>query len=411
VFSLDTWQEILETIRSNTLRTLLTAFAVAWGIFMLIILLGSGTGLSHGVEYQFRDDAINSIWVRSGQTSVPFKGLGPGRNVQFTNTDHDEVRDRVAGVEHITSRFWMRGTSFVITYRGKTSNYPVRCVHPDHQFLEKTIVVKGRYLNDLDVAEFRKVAVIGKMVQQELLEGREAIGEQLEINGIAFKIVGVFEDVGGEGEMSMIYLPISTAQRTFGGGNSVGMFMLTTGDATLPESERMAESIRAKLSDRHDFAPDDQRAVHISNNVEHFVRFQNLMGAIRAFVWVIGVGTLLAGIVGVSNVMMIAVRERTREFGIRKALGATPRSILGLVLQEAVLITAVAGYLGLVLGVATLEAFTRFLPASEYFRRPEVDLAVAVQATVLLVLAGAAAGFLPARRAAAIKPIDALRDE
>lgn len=410
MFDLDTWQEILDTIRKNKLRTLLTGFSVAWGILMLVVLLGSGQGLKRGVEYGFRDDATNSIWVRSGQTSVPFKGLRPGRQVQFTNEDYDVVRGGVRGVEHITSRFFIRGT-LTVAYQGRTSSFDVRAVHPDHQHLEKTIVVEGRFLDPLDVAEHRKVAVIGVRVQAQLFRGKPALGEYLEVKGVPFRVVGVFTDEGGEGEQEKIYLPISTAQRTFGGANRVAMMMMTVGDASVAQSQGIAKDLRLRIAERHEFDPDDQRAVSISNAVVEFQRFVDLMGGIRTFVWVIGVGTLLAGVVGVSNIMMIAVKERTKEIGVRKALGATPWSVMSLVLQEAVLVTAMAGYVGMVAGVALLQAMSQSLPESEFFRNPEVDFGVAVSATVLLVAAGAVAGFFPARRAAAIRPVEALRDE
>lgn len=407
---LDAWQEIVDTVRKNKLRTFLTGFSVAWGILILVVLLGCGQGLARGIEYDFRDDATNSIWIRSGQTSVPWKGLRPGRSVQFTNEDYDTIRSGVRGVEHITSRFFMRG-NLTVAYRGQTSSFDVRSVHPDHQYLEKTIVTEGRFLNPLDVDGFRKVAVIGERVKAQLFKGAPALGEYVEIKGIPFLVVGVFTDEGGEGELEKIYIPISTAQRTYGGANRIGMIMMTVGDASVGESRGIADDLRLRIAERHEFDPDDRRAVFISNAVEQFQRFVDLMGGIRAFVWAIGAGTLLAGMVGVSNIMMIAVRERTKEIGVRRALGATPFSIMSLVMREAVLVTSVAGYVGLVAGVAVLELLSWGLRGTPTFRNPAVDLATAVFAIVLLVIAGALAGFVPARRAAMIRPVVALRDE
>jgi len=407
---LDTWQEILDTVRKNKLRTMLTGFSVAWGILILVVLLGSGQGLAHGVEYGFRDDAVNSIWMRSGQTSVPYKGLRPGRNVQFTNEDYELIRQGVPGVDHITARFFIRG-NLTVAYEGQTSSYDVRSVHPDHQFLEKTIVLEGRFLSPLDLREYRKVAVIGTKVHEQLFRGAPAMGKYIKINGVPFQVVGVFTDEGGEGELEKIYLPITTAQRTFNGANRVGMVMMTVGDAGLEESTAIADDLKNRMAERHDFDPQDERAIWLNNGVVNFQRFVSLMAGIRGFVWVIGIGTLLAGVVGVSNIMMIAVKERTREIGVRKAIGATPGSVMGLVLQEAVLITGVAGYIGLVTGVLLLEGMSRGLSSSDFFKNPEVHFGVAVSATVLLVFAGAVAGFFPARRAAAIRPIEALREE
>jgi putative ABC transport system permease protein len=407
---MDTLQEILDTIRSNRLRAALTGFSVAWGIYMLIVLLGSGQGLQNGIAYQFRDDATNSIFVWPGQTALPYKGYRPGRQVQLTNEDRETIRSGVDGVDHITSRYFISGT-LRVRYRNETGSFDVRSVHPDHQYLEKTIITDGRYLNDLDIRDYRKVAVIGEKVREVLFKDGAVLGERIEINGVSFQVVGLFRDEGGENEMQKIYLPISTAQRAFGGGNRIGSIMMTTGDAPLERTEEMEGEVRHKLAARHEFAKDDERAVFVRNNSEEFDRFQKIMRAIRAFVWVVGAGTILAGIVGVSNIMMISVRERTREIGVRKALGATPWSIVSMVLQESVLITSVAGYTGLVAGVATLEAVSRVLPADTYFIRPEVDLAVAIQATAVLIVAGAAAGFIPARRAAAVRPVEALRNE
>lgn len=410
MFDLDHWQEILASIRQNKLRTFLTGFAVAWGILMLVVLLGSGTGLANGIEYQFRDDAMNSIWVRSGTTSMPYKGLLAGRDVRFTNADYDKTRLEIDGVEHITARFYPRG-ELAISHGKESGSFDIRSVHPDHRYLEKTLVTEGRFLNRIDVDEYRKVAAIGVEVQKALFGKRRAIGEYIKINGIPFKVVGTFRDEGGVGEESKIYLPISTAQRIFNGADRISMFMLTTGSLPLEDTERMTEQITEALAQRHRFDPEDKRAVFVRNINETVQRFVNLMAGIRLFVWIIGIGTILAGVVGVSNIMMIAVKERTQEIGVRKAMGATPGSILGLVLQEAVLITAVAGYLGLVAGVALVEFGARGLPDSEFFVNPGVDLPVAASATLVLILAGVLAGLVPALRAARVQPVEALKDE
>jgi putative ABC transport system permease protein len=410
MFDLDTWQEILETIRKNKLRTLLTAFSVSWGILILVVLLGSGQGLSHGVDYAFRDDATNSIRMRGGQTSVPYHGLRPGRRVDFTNEDYDYIKGHFPEVDHITSRFFTRA-SLIVSYKGEASGYNVRCVHPDHQYIEKSIVTEGRFLDPMDIKEFRKVAVIGDRVKAQLMRGGPAVGEYIKVNDIPFLVVGVFTDEGSQGEQETIYLPISTAQRCFNGANRVGMIAMTVGDAGLEESRAITADLRNRIAERHGFDPADPRAVFIFNSIEEFQRFVNLMGGIRMFIWVIGIGTLLAGVVGVSNIMMIAVKERTKEIGIRKAVGATPGSVMRLVLHESVLVTTVAGYSGLVAGVALLEVMSHGIKGSDFFRNPSVDLGVALSATLLLVVAGGIAGFFPARRAAAVRPVDALRDE
>lgn len=415
MFDIDQWQEIFYTIRKNKLRTFLTAFSVAWGIFMLVLLLGAGRGLQNGVEYQFRDDATNSLFIRSGQTSIPYKGMNVGRNIQFTNADYETIKNTVQGVEHITSRFYLSG-EYTVRYNDKYSSFNVRACHPDHLYLENTIMLEGRFLNDMDIEEKRKVTAIGTEIIAALFEPHEdPIGKWIDVNGIKYKVIGVYKDEGGENEVRTIYIPISTAQMAYGGANNVHQIMLTTGNASVEESKRIQEDIVNLLSERHNFSPEDPRAVFIFNMVEEFQQFVNLFLGIEIFLWIVGLGTITAGIVGVSNIMLIVVKERTREIGIRKAIGATPGSIVGLFLQESVLITVLAGYTGLVLGIGLVElinySIINFEMDLEFFRNPEIDLGTATAATLLLILAGALAGYFPARKAAKINPIVALRDE
>jgi len=320
------------------------------------------------------------------------------------------VTTRVPGVEYSSARFWVFGSQQV-NYGTEYGSFSIRAVHPGHAVLEKTKVLQGRFVNQLDVDEYRKVAVIGKLIEDALFGKEPSLGKEIRISGISFKVVGVFDDDGNEREREIIYLPISTAQRTFGGGNRIQQILYTTGDATLEQSQAMVEETKKILADNHTYDAEDPRAAFVNNNVEQFSRMLAMMNGIRLFVWVVGIGTLLAGVVGVSNIMLVAVRERTREIGIRKAVGATPRSVVGLVLQEAVLITTIAGYVGLVLGVLVLEGISKAVAGAEFFRNPQVDIHVAVSATLLLIACGAVAGFFPARRAAAIRPIEALREE
>jgi putative ABC transport system permease protein len=287
----------------------------------------------------------------------------------------------------------------------------VRAVHPDHRYLENTIVTRGRFLNEVDLRERRKVAAIGQPVAEFLFGRLDPLGRELTINGLRYTVVGLFEDTGGEGELRKIYLPITTAQRAYNGYDRIDQIMFTIGDASLERSLAIEREVTALFADRHDFDPSDRSAVRIRNNLENYERIGKVLWVIGVFVWFVGLGTVVAGVVAVSNIMLISVRERTREFGIRKALGATPGSIVSLVIQEAVLLTAVSGYIGLVLGVALLEVGAGSLPANDFFRNPEVSLSSALAATALLVVFGALAGYFPARRAARINPIDALRDE
>lgn len=414
MFDIDTWQEILHTMRANKLRTFLTAFSVAWGIFMLILLLGFGNGLQNGVVYQFRDDAINSIWVRPGQTSIPYKGMKPGRHIQFTNDDFDMIMNSVAGIDHITARYYVFG-EFTVRYKDKYSAFRVRACHPDHQYLENTILVKGRFLNDYDIEQRRKVAVIGTKIVEILFGENDPIGEWIDVNGILYKVVGIYRDEGSEHEVRIIYIPISTAQMAYGGSNRVHHIMFTTGDASLEESREMEKEVSQILSTNHRYSPNDPRAVRINNNAEHFQKFMDLFDGINLFLWVVGLGTIIAGIVSVSNIMLIAVKERTREIGIRKAIGATPQSIVSMFLQESVLITVLAGYSGLILGIGLIElihwTLITFNLEAEFFRNPEIDIKTAVLATCILIVSGVVAGYFPARRAARIMPVEVLHDE
>jgi putative ABC transport system permease protein len=406
----DRLQEIYSTIQKNKLRTVLTGFSVAWGIFMLVLLLGSGTGIENGVKNEFRNVASNSIWIHPGQTSKPYKGLQPGRQIEFTNADYKEIKANLDGVEHISARYYMWNTN-LITYRQEYGAFNIIAFHPDHKFLENTILREGRLINELDISRARKVATIGTLVKEQLFKDEPAVGKFITINGVPFKVVGIHFDDGREMHLRLIYLPVSTAQQVFGGGNTIHAYMFTIGNASVEQGRAMEKAVRSKMALRHNFSLDDPKALRVFNTVERFQKFVNLFGGIRIFIWIIGIGTIIAGIVGISNIMLISVKERTREIGIRKALGATPGSILGMILTESVLITAVAGYIGLVVGVAAVELAAAYLPKLDLFQHPEVDFRVAIGALVLLVISGTIAGFVPARRAAAILPVEALRDE
>lgn len=409
MFDLDKWQEIYSTISKNKLRTFLTGFSVAWGIFMLIILLGSGYGLENGVQKEFEGDAENTLWVSQGVTSMAYKGYKPGRFIRFTNDDYENVKD-VEDVEYISSRFRIRETN-TLSYKNEYGSFDVLCTHPDYRVVENLEIIKGRFINDIDIKEKRKLTAIGKLVDEALFKGEDPINKYIKVGSVPFKVVGVFDDPGGDRDLSRIYIPVSTAQMVFNRANRINNISMTVGDASVDRSVEMVEEIRNNMAQIHHFSPDDQRAVHIWNNVENYEKFMRLFANIRLFIWVIGIGTIIAGIVGVSNIMMIVVKERTKEIGIRKAMGATPGSVISLILQESILITAFAGYIGLVLGVGLLELASKYIQGADYFANPEVNINVALGATLILIIAGAIAGFVPARKAATVKPVIALRDE
>lgn len=408
MFDLDKWQEIFETIRKNKLRTILTGFSVSWGIFMLIILLGSGNGLQNGVLNQFQADAVNSLWIYSGRTSMPFNGMKAGRRIQFTNEDYQKTKDSGLDVDKISSRYSIFRNS-QISYKTEFVNYNIIAVHPDTETLESTSNLKGRFLNDIDVKNFRKVVAISTVVEEALFKREEPIGKYVKINGIPFQVIGVFTDYS-ERDLQRVYVPISTAQKVFNGANRISNMSFTTNTPDIESLQAMEQQLRKSFASRHKFDLTDRRAMWINNNMENYQRTMALFSGIRIFVWIIGVFTIIAGIVGVSNIMIIVVRERTKEIGIRKALGATPSSIVSLVLLESVLITSTAGYIGLVLGVILLEVLAPHTQI-EFFMNPSVDLSVGIQATLVLVFAGLLAGFFPAWKAAKVMPIEALAHE
>lgn len=409
MFDLDKWQEIYETMSKNKLRTILTGFSVAWGIFMLIILLGSGYGLENGVRKEFEGDAVNYISINGGVTSKAYKGMKPGRFIEFKNEDHDLL----AGLSFVDkssdrSRLWQINT---ISHKNEYGTFDVFAISPDYRYVESIEMIEGRFLNENDQNETRKVVVLGRLVYEALFKGKPAVDEYVNIGGVPFKVIGVFNDPGSDRDLLRVYLPTSAGQKVFGMGEDINSVQLMLGDAGIEESQQTVAEITEALATKYKFDPQDTRALFIFNSIENYKRFMDLFAGIRIFIWFIGIGTIIAGIVGVSNIMMIVVKERTKEIGVRKALGATPWSIISLILQESIVITAFAGYIGLVLGVGLLGLVSSSFTGDSYFANPEININVALGATFILIIAGAVAGFVPARKAASVKPVVALRDE
>jgi putative ABC transport system permease protein len=410
MFNIDNWQEILSTIQKNKLRTVLTGFSIAWGIFMLVILLGSGMGLENGIRKQFEGDAVNSIWIFPGQTSMAYQGMKSGRDIRFTNEDFDRTQQLIKAADHFSARSRIRGSG-ITSYKNQYGSFEIACVHPGMEYLEQTDIIEGRFLNNFDINEKKKVVVISKIIKDELFKKQPALGEFVKVNSVPFEVIGIYIDKN-ERENRRLYLPISTSQMVFNGGNRVNTIAFTTGTMTGPDSKKAEDLLRASFASKLKFSIEDKRAIWIRNNLQEFMRFLGLFAGIRLFVWIIGIGTIIAGVVGISNIMIIVVKERTNEIGIRKALGATPKSIISLILLESVLITGFSGYIGLLAGVAVLESVSPMFSSPEsFFQNPSVDFHIAVGATLLLIIAGVLAGLIPARRAALIKPVEALRDE
>lgn len=414
MFNVERWQEIFEAIAKNKLRTFLTGISVASGIFILVILLGVGKGLQNGIEKSFERDAAGIIEVWSGATSKAYKGLNPGRQIQFRNDDYD------ISVQKYGEQFDKNGSTYNawninVVYGKESGNYQYRGVNPDYLAIENGTVIQGRNINNNDLVNNEKVAVIGQNIKMNLFKDKNPIGEQITVNNITFKVVGVYTDPAGEREERRVYLPLTTAQKVFGLGDKLSnLFYILkkkdTYEEALAEADQFTKGLGHLLRSKNAIAPDDESAIGIHNSIVEAKKFYDLNLYIRLFFWWVGICTIIAGVVGVSNIMMIIVKERTKEIGIRKALGASPISIIVMILHESIFITTISGFVGLLTGLVLLELVGPHAQ-SEYFVNPQVDFTVAISTLIVLVVAGALAGFVPAYNAAKIRPIVALRDE
>jgi putative ABC transport system permease protein len=406
----DRWREILEVLWRRKLRTTLTALSVAWGIFMLVLLLAAGQGLSNGARAEFQRNAQNSVYVFPGRMSQPHQGNPIGKVVQLRNDDQGLTKRTLPNIELASAR---ADLGRQIVRRGKrSSGFTVKGCLPDNAAIESTVLLAGRFISPDDQREKRKVAAIGLKVKQTLFPGDEQpLGAAVEIGHVVFTVVGVFEEQDEQAEQETLYLPLSTTQLVWGRGDRLDRVLFTLQEPPGSDTSGDVETLKTALAAHHGYARDDPQAVFLWSSDEVFLRFQGLIRGIQTFVWLIGLGTILAGVVGVSNIMLISVRERTREIGVRKAVGAPPSAIIAMILQESLAITLVSGYLGLVAAVAAVTGARALLPVTPYFRNPDVDLGVGLAATAVLTIAGMLAGLFPARQAARINPIAALRVE
>ena len=412
---LDTWQEIWATLRRNRLRALLTASGVFWGLFMLILLLGLGRGLERGAQ-ALAEIAPRAVYVWGQRTGMAYRGLQPGRFVRFEDADITRLR-AVPGVEYVAGRLRFGGwrDSAQVSHGNRSGAVNVLGDMPEYARIEPLGIDRGRFLNAPDVAEGRKVAVIGKKARGVLFGETSPLGDFVTVNGVHFLVVGEIhsDKSGDDGDRinNSVFLPFTTFQQVYNQRNRVGWFTLGVREgAYAPGVER---EVRRVLAERHRVHPADDQAIGSFDAAEQYQKIKSLFRGIRAFVWLVGTLTLFSGVLGVSNILLIIVKERTREIGIRKALGATPGSIVRLVVQESIALTTLAGYTGLVAGVAVLEGIARVverLPGAP-LKAPEVDLTSALVAAAVLVVAGAVAGIVPARHAARIAPVEALRAE
>ncbi|WP_318309545.1 ABC transporter permease [Flagellimonas crocea] len=414
MFDLERWQEIFDTIRKNKLRTFLTGLSVASGIFILVILLGFGQGMRNGIENEFKQDASTSVWVWPGVTSKEYKGLNPGRRIQLVNENYTKANTMFDDdIEYGSARVFVRGVS--VNYGKEALIYGVQGVASDFQFIENAQISEGRFINYQDEISNGKVAIIGDKIKKDVFgEVETPIGEFIDISGIPFKVVGVYKEMEDR-EEERIYIPITTAQRTFNGGNRVNNMTFTLPpvenfDKAVAQAVDFKNGLRQYLQQTHTIAPDDTGAIEVWSAMEEAKRYYGLTNNIKLFFWFVGVCTIIAGVVGVSNIMMIVVKERTREIGIRKALGAKPWSIIAMILHEAIFVTAISGFGGLIFSMALLEIVGPNIEV-DYIMNPSVNFNVAFSTVIVLIVAGTLAGFVPAYKAAKVKVIESLRDE
>jgi putative ABC transport system permease protein len=408
MFDLDRWREIFQSINKNKLRSIMSGFTVAFAILLFTLLFGVVSGLKNTFEGAFVDNAVNSMIVRVWKTTKPFNGLQSGRRIQLKNPDYDYIAEKYdSKIDLMTARIFK---NFSISYKNKQDNYSITAVHPDHQFLEKTIITEGRYINQLDINESSKVIVIGRLVKSDLFGEKPALGKRVNVGGISYKVIGIFSDDGGDNEERISYIPVTTAQKLYGNNDYLNQIRIGYNeDLNLDEAIAFGKLVERDMRSKLDIHPDDQSALSVRNMAEVSKGVDVFMIALFFIVIFIGSGTLIAGIIGISNIMIFVIKERTKEFGIRKALGAKPSSIVGMVVQESVLITTIAGYLGLTLGTYVLSLIGNSLEKDYFIKDPSVSQGLVVGATFVLIISGLIAALVPARKASQIKPVVALR--
>lgn len=410
------FSEIATTLKRNKLRTFLTGFSISWGIFMLIILLAAGNGLKNGVTSNFGDRAVNKVTLWAGYTSMPYKGYPKWRAIKFDQSDSLMLSQGMTQIDQVIPTFDLNGKN--VTYKKLNTTVTLSAVVPEFTKYNKVKITKGRFINELDLKEFRKVMVISDKDALVLFNQDEPIGKEVVCDGIPYNVVGVHE--ASNRWQNEFYVPFTTITSIYNPSEQLNQFTITVNGLKTEEANKIFnDQIRTTMARKHEFSPEDQDAIYIWNMLEDYLQTMKIFNAINLFVWIVGIGTLIAGIVGVGNIMLITVRERTKEFGIQKALGAKPSKILWQVVLESLLITGIFGYIGMIFGVILTEIINYVMvtlavgKTEEFsvFQNPTVDLGIAISATLVLMIAGVLAGYFPARRAVRIKPIEALRYE
>jgi putative ABC transport system permease protein len=415
MFDIDNWLEIFDTIKKNKLRTFLTGFSISWGIFIFVILLATSNGVRNGLLLVFKNRASNTIEIQGRLTSTPFKGLPDNRKINLEQKDFD-LLNRTEEKEHLSALIPVDAT---ISAQSNYTTGDCIGIYPDYSHINgiKIIDKQGRLINDLDMKEKRKVTIINKRLREILFNDENPVGKTILINGLKFTVIGVYEE-SSITDIEKTYIPFTTSQLLFNGAwGFTGLAFTVKGLDTNEKNEKFNNRLINNLAEIHHFDPEDRVAVNLTNQLRTYLQTVGILNAIVIFIWIIGLSTLFAGMVGVCNIMLITVKERTKEFGIRKALGATPSSILKGIISEAICITALFGYLGLFLGIGVNEIFSSFLKnnpdIAEFavFKDPAINLSVAIGAMVILIIAGAFAGYFPAHKAVKIMPIEAMKEE
>ncbi len=420
MFDLDKWQEILYTLKQNKLRTLLTGFGVFWGIFMLMIMMGAGKGLENGVYANMGDFATNSMFIWTQPTSKPYKGFPRNRRFFFKYEDKQAMYDNIRGIDIIAPRIQGGGyqNATVVTRGIQEGSYEVSGIVPDENRIDPVTLINGRFINDMDLENNRKVAVIGKTVYDDLFgTDEDPVNKYIRVGSIYFQVIGTYQSKHsgrwGENQNSTIFIPFSTCQVVYNYNNIVGYFSITA----KPEYDiiEIEKEVKTFLAKRHDIHPEDYSAFGSNNVGEEFKKMNGLFLGINVLVWFVGIGTLMAGIIGISNIMLIIIKERTQEIGIKRAIGATPANIISTVITESVFLTALAGFIGMFIGILIVELVSQAIGSApsqdSSFLNPEVNFIAAVSSLLILVLSGVLAGIIPSRRAVSIKPIEAIRSE
>ena len=409
MFDLDLWREIFQSINKNKTRALLSGFTVAFAIMLFTILFGIANGLENTFEKFFIRTAENAITIRFGTTSKPYKGLQIGRQIKPNNEDLAYIESEFSDkIEHISSKI---ARNYQVKYKKQKGGYTMTGISPAYQYIEKAKIIEGRFISLKDIQQKDKVCVLGRLAKEDLFLKESAAGKYLDLEGVQYKVIGVYSDSGGDSQERVIYVPYTTIQRLYLGNDDIGNITLTyKPELSVDQALVLVQEITAKLKNRFNVAPNDQRAIRISSRIlQEKKRLDSMTAGLGILIFIIGFGTLIAGILGISNIMIFIVKERTKEIGIRKALGASPRSIVSIILLESILITAFAGYVGLLLGVGVLKTIGASLERY-WITNPGVNTSILLTATIVLIIAGAIAGFLPAKRASKIKPIIALRN-